>query len=414
MSVAAVNNPFTPTFGVSPPLLVGRHDELADVGATFGHSVGDPYRATLVTGLRGSGKTVFLNHVEDRARDLEWVVISETAHKGLAERLTESVLPTLLVEFDPQASTSVVTAGSAGVLGVSASGSREVTQRYEPRLGLRDLLTRLADLSAARGGGVLITIDELNVGALADVQIITQAVQHCFREGRNVAFTGAGLPLAVNALLDEEGTTFLRRAERIHLGPIDDEEARRGISEPLSTWGRDITESALDIAVAGCKGYPFMLQAIGHRLWSRSSPTSPIDAKAAEAAVGYATLRVGDLVMAPELRGLSQIDRSYLAAMAVDPGPSKTAAIAQRLGVTVGYASAYRARLIDAGLISPAGHGLVDLALPTMREYLREHVAVAPLESDPEGAGTRRLEKGQREERDRPRLGPGRGSSPSR
>lgn len=389
MSDLGSTNPFTPTFGVSPPLLVGRESELVEIVGTFDHSVGDPYRATLITGLRGSGKTVFLNHVEDHARRRGWVVISETARTGLAGRLTDNVLPAHLAKHDPEATTSRPTSATVGVLGVSAGGSREVTDRYQPGRDLRDLLTRLAEVSEARGAGVLITVDELNRGALADLELITQAVQHCFREGRNVAFTGAGLPLAITALLDEEGTTFLRRAERIHLGIIDDGEVRRGIGEPLETWGRDITPGALDIAVGGCKGYPFMLQSIGHRLWSGSAPGEPIDADAARAAVSYAVRRVGDLVMAPELRGLSQIDRSYLAAMAVDCGPSRTSMIAQRLGVSPQYASAYRTRLLDAGLITTAGHGQVDLALPMMREYLREHVAIAPLEANTTGDNSR-------------------------
>ena len=37
------------------------------------------------------------------------------------------------------------------------------------------------------------------------------------------------------------------------------------------------------------------------------------------------------------------------------------------------YASQYRLRLIAAGLIRPAGHGLVDFTLPHLREWLREH-----------------------------------------
>ena len=49
------SNPFTPTFGVTPPLLVGREDDLRNVVASFDTSVGDPFRAVKVHGLLGPG-----------------------------------------------------------------------------------------------------------------------------------------------------------------------------------------------------------------------------------------------------------------------------------------------------------------------------------------------------------------------
>lgn len=49
--------------------------------------------------------------------------------------------------------------------------------------------------------------------------------------------------------------------------------------------------------------------------------------------------------------------------------------IAARLGSGSSYVSQYRLRLIATGMIRPAGHGYVDLAVPYLREYLREHAA---------------------------------------
>lgn len=80
------------------------------------------------------------------------------------------------------------------------------------------------------------------------------------------------------------------------------------------------------------------------------------------------------MVHAPALQGLSAVDRTYLAAMAVDDGPSKSRTVTDRMGVAPGYGSMYRQRLIDAELIRPTGRGYVDFAMPYLREYLREHV----------------------------------------
>ena len=60
---------------------------------------------------------------------------------------------------------------------------------------------------------------------------------------------------------------------------------------------------------------------------------------------------MGSLVHEPALFDLSQVDRTFLAAMAVDAGPSRMADIATRLNSNPNYASQYRLRLIGAGMI---------------------------------------------------------------
>jgi hypothetical protein len=61
--IAFVVNPFKPSFGVSPPLLVGR-DEILDLFVEgLEDGPGSQARATIYTGLRGVGKTVVLNAV---------------------------------------------------------------------------------------------------------------------------------------------------------------------------------------------------------------------------------------------------------------------------------------------------------------------------------------------------------------
>lgn len=43
----------------------------------------------------------------------------------------------------------------------------------------------------------------------------------------------------------------------------------------------------------------------------------------------------------------------------------------QRTGMRPNAVGNYRTRLLATGLIEPAGHGLVDFAIPGLREYLR-------------------------------------------
>jgi hypothetical protein len=98
-----MSNPFHASFGVSPPLLVGRDDLLDDFAEALEDGPGSAGRATLYTGARGTGKTVMLNAVEDRARRRGWLIVSETATPGFVSRMTQQHLPRLLRDFDPKA-----------------------------------------------------------------------------------------------------------------------------------------------------------------------------------------------------------------------------------------------------------------------------------------------------------------------
>ena len=98
-----MSNPFHASFGVSPPLLVGRDNLLDDFSEALEDGPGAAGRATLYTGARGAGKTVMLNAVEDRARQRGWLIVSETATPGFVSRMTQQHLPRLLRDFDPKA-----------------------------------------------------------------------------------------------------------------------------------------------------------------------------------------------------------------------------------------------------------------------------------------------------------------------
>ncbi len=262
-------NPFTPTFGVTPPLLVGRDGEIDLFVEGLEEGPGSPYRALLVTGQRGSGKTVLLNALEDAARARGWLVASSTTRAGVAHELAATILPALLSGF-PDAHDAYLAGANISAAGFGLGVARQRMSRFPVEPSLRHALTTLADSADTRGGGVLITLDEVGRDGLEDLRIITQAVQHAFREGRQVVFAAAGLPSHMQALLEAPGTTFLRRAERSHLGGVPLRDVARAIQDPMRNAGRVIDGEALRLAAGGTSGYPFMIQLVGFQIWRRS------------------------------------------------------------------------------------------------------------------------------------------------
>lgn len=366
-------NPFHASFGVSPPLLVGRDEIIEAFVEALEDGPGSSGRATLYTGARGSGKTVMLNTIEDRAREQGWLVISETATPGFVSRITEQHLPRLLRDFDPD---SVKRRLSGLTAPLNLGGATwETIDQHLVQAGLRNQIDVLTDLLAEHETGLLITLDEVHHNQIEELRELATAVQHAFRENRELAFVGAGLAASVSDVIADHVLTFLRRAERHTLGPVSDADVGRALRQPIETAGRRIGDDALSVMIAGVQGYPFMLQLVGAQTW-RLHPDQPeITVEDAIEGVARSQRRLGRLIHEPALSTASDIDKSFLLAMARDDGPAKMADIQDRLGVDANYASQYRLRLIAAELIHTTRRGYVDFALPYLREYLREHSA---------------------------------------
>ena len=83
----AGNNPFSPTFGTSPPVLAGRDDILESLDEAFETGPTHPDYTVLLSGVRGTGKTAILNAAEDMVREQGWLMIAEQGSpSGLTER----------------------------------------------------------------------------------------------------------------------------------------------------------------------------------------------------------------------------------------------------------------------------------------------------------------------------------------
>lgn len=362
-------NPFRPGFGVSPRVLAGRADLLEEFELALDEGPGSPLRSVLISGARGMGKTVILNELEELARVRGWLVVRLPESTGILEELRDTSLPALLAEHDPARSVKRRVTGG----GVTGLGS--ITTSAEERYAVRDtaatLLGRLLDVLSTRGTGVMFSLDEVQAVDREALAEFAAMYQHVVRDEREVVFAAAGLPVGVDRLLAHPGTTFLRRAERIHLPALTRTEVTDAAERTVQDAGRGITSDAVEALADLVHGYPYLLQLAGHGAWRAAGDSDEIQSADVVSTRSGVIERMGRLVHAPALRDLARGQRDYLGAMAKDDGPSSTGEIAARLGVSMQYQNVYRDRLIEGELIRPAGRGLVDFALPYLREHLR-------------------------------------------
>lgn len=373
-------SPFRAGFGKSPPVLAGRDDILDELSNALVEGTWTSERASLVEGLRGVGKTVLLNAVEDRARERGWIVVSETATPGFTDRIARDHLARAIHRLDPPPTHRLkgVTVGPGAV-------DLEPQAAPDYPLSLRSQLQRAAELNAPRG--ILITLDEISLRAADDLAHFTAEIQHAIREDLEVTFVGAGLSDAITELLSQRSLTFLRRAVRMPIGLLQPDDVKLALQEPIEDAGRTIDEDALEYAMRAAQGYPFMAQLIGDLSWKVEPERNEIVLQDVKTAYPKARRRMGANIHSRALRELSPTDRTVLAHMALSDGPSAVADLRQALGVNPQHLNVYRQRLIDAGMIRSVGHGQVDFTLPYLRDYLREHTvtdAAGRLEAMPE------------------------------
>ncbi|NEG90565.1 AAA family ATPase [Bifidobacterium aerophilum] len=354
---------------------------LDDFNEALEDGPGAPGRLMRVTGPRGVGKTVMLAKFADTVKALGWQVISETSRKGITNRLVGRLQP-------PKGSFKFSIDPSVSVMGIGGSLGSVSYENNHRVIDLSDALSIRMDELERKGAGLLVTVDEAQSIDRDELTEIATAVQNMTIANRNMAFVFAGLPSMASKWLNNEATTFIRRAQYEPLGEVPLDE----VSDALHATFRDtdliLDGEPLDAATKATAGYPFMIQLVGYHVWRnanrrRGNAGERVDVNEIDVRYGVASAlaRLGDTVHGPELDGLSPVDKTYLLAMAQDDGPSSTSSIAQRMGKDVRYASRYRARLLEAQVIVERGYGRVDFAVPYLREYLREHAAYVRMTS---------------------------------
>lgn len=364
-------NPFKPTAGATPPMLVGRQDVLDEFQEAIEDGPGAPGLLQLLAGARGVGKTVMLTEFGDLALANGWVVIHETAGESTLDRIGRQAKVAREELGSPdRVSGSTSWRLKTPFLEVSRRGHGTRTDI----LSWSEEVSTLLDTLEPHQTGVCITVDEIH--SLDDRSLFDLAtqMQMFIRNNRHIALIMAGLPAAIEDLLAGENkpTTFLRRAERPEMRDVPVADVAESFQQTVTEAGRSIQEDLARECAKATEGYPFMIQLVGYHVW-RKGRTGAVTADHVQTGVDAARARIGNLVHAPALKDLSDVDRSFLVHMAADDGPSRVSDIAARMTRDRNYVSVYRDRLIRAGMIYPAGFGMVDFEMPFMREYLREH-----------------------------------------
>ncbi len=362
-------NPFTPGLGTHPPVVIGRNRILADIGEAYANPGWHRYSNVSMIAHRGTGKTVLLNEIHGLAADEGWLVVTEDAGRkagSFVDRMATSLREFVASRKPPTGRR--VTSGSASALGFSLGIDTSLPDPGGQPLDLRRCLGEVMDMGPDRPTGVLMTVDEVHKSTAEDINDFGNVVQHLQNERQPVAMVLAGLPV-------EEGKepTFLARCKSLRFLDLTTADVELGLIRTAAMAGLSFEEEALTMAVEATAGHPYMMQLAG---WHSSRSVMRRNGQVITTQDVLATLDEAreELKLAVLVNvgyALSKGDRVFLAAMALDSGPTQVQVLQLRLGLSPQAVNKHLGRLMKAEMVQRVERGVYDFAIPGYRAEMR-------------------------------------------
>lgn len=383
-----VRNPFVPGAGSQPPEIAGRESILSDAQTAIQRAlIGKQSRSQMLLGLRGVGKTVLLNKIEELAENAGHLTSFIEAPEGTP--LSELLVPKLNQVLRKLSLTEQAKAQAYQALGALRSFASvfklsygEATLSVDPAVGVADsgdlesdlpeLFLRVGEAAKAAGKPWTLLIDEVQYLRPIDLAALIVALHKISQKRLPVLFFGAGLPQV--AALSGDAKSY---AERLFhyppVGPLLPEDAKTAIRQPIEDEGQSISEDALHEIVLQTRGYPYFLQEWGYQCWNIAQGER-IEATDALQAASSAIRRLDDGFFKVRFDRLTPKEREYVIAMAeLGDGPYRSSDVAEVLREKPQSLGPRRSQIISKGMIYSPSHGDIAFTVPMFNDYLKRN-----------------------------------------
>ncbi len=384
-----VRNPYNPGAGSPPPELAGREHILTHAENSIlraGSSMSA--KSIMMLGLRGVGKTVLLNRIDQIAESAgcQTAIFEADANRTLPDLLTQQLYRLLLkldrrkrVSDEVQKAFSLLRsfAGAFKVqFGEFDIGFTNEKSTGDLTIDLTDLIFAIGKAAQSRKTVAVILIDEVQNITKNDLSALIMALHKISQRQLPLLFFGAGLPQL--AKLAGEAKSY---AERLFDFPeidrLDAENARIALVEPAKREAVVYEKDALDSILRETEGYPFFLQVWGYHSWEVAS-SSPITFEHVETATKLAIAALDVGFFRVRFDRLTKRQQEYARAMAeIGANAATSSAVAGMLGLTVKQAAPIREELIKKGMAYSPKRGLVAFTVPKFHDFLKRAIPFA-------------------------------------
>lgn len=339
------NNPFSLSFGKEPKSLINSSSQYNEIKNNFTED--NPVSSTyLITGVRGSGKTVLLTRLSKYfANNDDWIVVELNPEIEMFEYLASSIYEQInskfkLIKKDFSFSFSGLT--------FSISGENPVSN-------VITLLEKMFEIINKKNKRVLICIDDVSNNA--NIRAFIQQFQIFIRKDYPIFLLMTGLFENVRNIQNEKTLTFLYRALQVNIGPLSLIDIADSFSEILNVE----KEEAVKMAKL-TNGYAFAYQVLGYILFENDSKI--LNKKIIAEFDKY----LREYVYEKIYYDLPETEKQFVIALASTTG--EISKVMEELNMNKQNISQYRDKLLKKGIIVKNGWGKIAFALPRIKEYL--------------------------------------------
>ena len=381
-----IKNPFAPGAGSRPPELAGRDDIITRADIALQRVVaGRHAKSQILTGLRGTGKTVLLKEIKGIAESNPYLTSLIEAPEGrqLANLIypeVHQVLRKLSVVENAKAHVHAAMGALRGFASTFKVSVGDITIKVEPdpgtadsgdlELDLRDLFLAVGKAAESAGKAWCLLIDELQYLKKKELAALIVALHKISQESLPVLFFGAGLP-HLPAMAAEIKSYAERLFDFPKIGPLDKKSAYQAIRQPIEKEGESISNMALKRLYASTEGYPYFLQEWGYRAWDKAT-SSPITETDVAGASKSALQNLDEGFFRVRYDRLTCKEQEYVIAMVkLGKAPYRTSDIAASLKVSTYELSPRRESIIKKGVIYSPGHGDVAFTVPMFENFVK-------------------------------------------
>ena len=339
------DNPYTLVFGKEPLQLISRMPQSMAVIDSFTRNT-PSQMVYMITGIRGSGKTVFMTEIASQLKkDKDWIVVELNPDRDLLQSFAAKLTSIEgLAQIFQNAKLNLSFLG----FGMEVSGAA-------PILDIETAISRMLLALKAHHKRVLVLIDE--VTNTKEMRIFASAYQILIRQDLPVFLLMTGLYENIRELQDEKNLTFLYRAPRIELKPLNITSIAQRYKKVFSLDDRKAEQMA-----GLTKGYPFAFQVMGYFTWEVGGNY--------EAILDDYRQYLEEYVYEKIWSELSREDRRVAYAVASSP-TGKISEIREQLDMDTNHFTPYRTRLIRKGILEGDVRGYVHFVLPLFEDFVK-------------------------------------------
>lgn len=340
-------NPFTLTFGKNPLESVERPVQNNEILDAFTSETINQ-QMFIITGVRGSGKTVMMSNIcQELGKRPDWIVLELNPATDLLQAILSKLYSNHLVS--KLIKSSKIDLSFFG-FGVSIDGATQIT---DSETAIVTILKKIQK----EGKRVLFCIDEMSNNEY--MKVFAGSFQIFVRQELPVFLLGAGLYENIDELQNEKNLTFLYRAPKIQLQPLN----ISAIAAKYQNIFKFADFEALEMAKL-TKGYPFAFQVLGYLTWNAGGDYNSILSEYEQ----YLSEFVYDKLWSE----LSIKDRLVTKAI-VDTDSKRIKDIRDLLNMSTNEFNPYRQRLIKKGIVDGGTRGYLYFTLPLFEEYINTH-----------------------------------------